>query len=54
MTREKLGVLLDAKDKICNYCDAIYCDICRVPKVIEKQTKVVKETEKKKCESRNL
>ena len=45
MTREHLGVLLDAKEKLCNSCDAIHCDICYVPKLIEKHREQVVKNE---------
>ncbi len=49
MTREKFGVLLDAKDKLCGSCDAVYCDTCYVPKLVEKHKNLVV-----KSENRNL
>ena len=45
MVREHLGVLLDAKEKLCNSCDAIHCDTCYVPKLIEKHKELVVKNE---------
>ena len=43
MTREQLGVLLDARDKLCAFCPAVECETCYVPRLIEKHKRMVAE-----------
>lgn len=44
MTREQLGVLLDAREKLCNACSAVECETCYVPRLIEKHKRQVAKT----------
>lgn len=41
MTLEQLGVLCDARDKLCGVCNAIECETCYVPRLIEKHEREV-------------
>ena len=44
MTLEQLGVLRDARDKLCGACSAVECETCYVPRLIEKYEKKATET----------
>ena len=43
MTREQLGVLRDARDKLCGACSAVECETCYVPRLIEKHEREAAE-----------
>lgn len=51
MTREELGVLLDAKEKLCKSCDAVHCDTCYLPKLMDKHYTNVVKYEKQRAEA---
>lgn len=51
MNREELGVLLDAKEKLCTSCDAVNCDTCYLPKLMDKHYNNVVNFEKERAKA---
>ena len=51
MTREGLGVFLDATQKVCSYCDALHCTTCHIPKLVEQYKNAVFDKEKAYAEA---
>ena len=51
MTREDLGVFLDATQKVCSFCDALHCDTCQVPNLVTKYKNTVSDKEKAYAEA---
>ena len=51
MTREGLGVFLDATQKVCSFCDALHCTTCHIPKLVEQYKNAVSDKEKAYAEA---
>ena len=45
MDKDELAVLLDARDKLCNFCENDYCEKCQVTLFIDDAYNECKEME---------